>query len=174
MNRQIKWESGCYDEIELIYEKAENDKEIAEFLEELEERSINEAHRYCQYLNFEGKPLTTEQYDALSQRQKEQVICRLGEGGIADIDISMEEPLITVTFSATIQLVMGCTMFSLLNRLEKLDGSYNTRFPKAILQLMVPLSGRKGLFSYVMMILKMYPWLKVSEASTNTVAIQPE
>lgn len=174
MNRQIKWESGCYDEIELIYEKAESDEEFARILTELEQRSMSEARIYCKFVNTGGEPLTTEKFDALSPQQKERVIWRLGEGGIAKINASMAEPVITVTFSPIIQLVMGCTMFSVLNRLEKLDGSYNIIFPKATLQLLIPLGGRRGLFRYIMTIIQLYPWLTVSEASTNTVAIQPD
>ena len=90
MNRQIKWESGCYDEIELIYEKAENDEEFARILKELEQRAISEARNYCKFVNTGGEPLTTEKFDKLSLRQKERVIWRLGEGGIAKINASID------------------------------------------------------------------------------------
>jgi len=79
----------------------------------------------------------------------------------------MTEPVITVKFSSHIQAVLGCTMFSLLNRIEKIDGAYNVvRFPKATLELQVPLGGKKGMFKWEMLIMQLYPWLSVREVSS--------
>ena len=48
--------------------------------------------------------------------------------------------------------VLGCTMFSLLNRLEKLDGAFNVMFPKVTLELRVPLAAKKGMLKCEMLI----------------------
>jgi hypothetical protein len=68
-------------------------------------------------------------------------------------------------------------MFSLLNRLEKLDGAFNVMFPKAALELRVPLGAKKGMMKCEMLIMQLYPWLSIIETSTNTVSntlnIQP-
>ena len=43
MNRKIAWRSMALDEIELVYEKAENDQNIAALLEQLESQALEEA-----------------------------------------------------------------------------------------------------------------------------------
>ncbi len=50
---------------------------------------------------------------------------------------------ITVTLSPVIQSTLGCTMFFLLNKLEKLDGAFNALCPKGTLELRVPLGARR-------------------------------
>ena len=69
-------------------------------------------------------------------------------------------------------------MFSVLNRLEKLDGAFNVLFPKATLELRVPLGAKKGMMKCEMLIMQLYPWLSITETSTNTVSstlnVQPQ
>lgn len=43
MDRKIKWYSGCHDEIELVYDKAEENASIAAILTELETMALREA-----------------------------------------------------------------------------------------------------------------------------------
>ena len=61
-------------------------------------------------------------------------------------------------------------MFSVLNRLEKLDGVFNVMFPKATLELRVPLGAKKGMVKCEMLIIQLYPWLSINEISTNMVS----
>lgn len=61
-------------------------------------------------------------------------------------------------------------MFSVLNRLEKLDGAFNVRFPKATLELKVHLGANKGMMKCERLIMQLYPWLSITETSTNTVS----
>ena len=83
-----------------------------------------------------------------------------------------------MTFTPHIQRVLGCTMFSVLNRLEKLDGAFNVRFPQATLELRIPLGARKGMMKCEMLIMQLYPWLSIKETSINTVPstlnVQPQ
>ena len=172
MERKIRWSSGCFDEIELVYERAEKDKSAAAMLSELETMALSETVNNCGMLKIDGRPLTRERVLALDEYDKEIGIYILAGMGLEEFDPSMDEPVITVTFSPHIQQVLSCTMFSLLNRIEKLDGAYNeVRFPRATLKLQVPLGGKKGLMKWEMLIMTLYPWLSVSETSTNTVAI---
>ena len=39
-------------------------------------------------------------------------------------------------------------------------------------ELQEPLGGRKGIFQWVMLIMRLYPWLSVKEVSTNEVACE--
>ena len=73
-------------------------------------------------------------------------------------------------FTPKIQKVLGCTIFNVLNRIEKLDGSINLLSPKWTLEFQVPLGGEKGLFQWEMLIMQLYPWISVRETSTNEVA----
>lgn len=169
MDRKISWITGCHDEIELVYEKAEQNDNLGSLLSELEQIALNESVASCGFLAINNKPITPEMVMGMSEQDKELIMFHLSEVGLRGFNASMTEPKITVTFGPNIKQVLGCTMFSLLNRLEKIDGAYNVRFPKATLELQIPLGGRSGMFKWTMLIMQLYPWLSVSEVPSNTV-----
>lgn len=170
MDRKIAWKSYRFDEIELVYEKAEGNSELGKLMEELEALALTEAHDNCGLLKTEQGPITAEQFEAMSGSDRETVIYLLSGIGLADIALDYKAAKIMLKLSPMIQRVMGCTMFSILNRLEKLDGSFNVRCPKATLEIQVPLGGKKGLMKWEMLIMQLYPWLSVHEVSTNEVS----
>lgn len=178
MDRKIKWYSGCHDEIELVYDKAEENASIAAILTELETMALREAEENCGILKMGDKPITREMFLEMSEQDKETVMYYLSAVGLEEFVPSMTEGKITVTFTPHIQRVLGCTMFSVLNRLEKLDGAFNVMFPKATLELRVPLGAKKGMMKCEMLIMQLYPWLSITETSTNTVSstlnVQPQ
>ena len=170
MERKINWYSGCHEEIELVYDKANENENIAATLMELETMALQEAEESCGMLKMGGNPITCEMFLQMSERDKETVMYHLSGAGLQEFVPSMTEGKITVTFSPHIQRVLGCTMFSVLNRLEKLDGAFNVMFPKATLELRVPLGAKKGMMKCEMLIMQLYPWLSITETSTNTVS----
>ncbi len=171
MERMIGWESGVFDEMSLVYEKAEKDENIGNILAELEKMALQEAVDHCDLLLRKGQDITKEMFPEMTASEKEQMIYHLSGFGLESFNPSFTEPVITVVFSAQIQMFLGCTMFQLLNSLEKLDGAYNAMlFPKATLKLLVPLGGKKGLFKCEMLIMALYPWLSVTEESSNMIA----
>lgn len=170
MERKINWNSGCYDEIELVYAKAESDANIGAILSELETMALNEAEESCSVMRINDVPITREMFCAMSEQDKEKMLHLLSKVGMQSFETSLAEGKITVTFTPHIQRVLGCTIFALLNRLEKLDGSLNMLFPKVKLELRVPLGAKKGLATCEMLIVLLYPWLSVSETSINTVS----
>ena len=178
MERKINWYSGCHDEIELVYDKAKEDETIGASLMDLETMALQEAEESCGMLKMGDKPITREMFLQMSEEDKENVMYYLSGAGLRGFVPSMTDGKITVTFTPHIQSVLGCTMFSVLNRLEKLDGAYNVRFPKATLELKVPLGAKKGMVKCEMLIMQLYPWLSVTETSTNTVSstlnVQPQ
>ena len=178
MERKINWYSGCYDEIELVYDKANENENIAATLMELETMALQEAEESCVMLKIGDTPITREMFHQMSEQDKEMVMYCLSGAGLQEFVPSMTEGKITVTFSPHIQRVLGCTMFSVLNRLEKLDGAFNVMFPKATLELRVPLGAKKGMMKCEMLIMQLYPWLSIMETSTNTVSstlnVQPQ
>lgn len=178
MERKINWRSGRYDEIELVYDKAEMNKNIAGILSELETMALTEAEESCGMLKMDDVPITRETFLAMNEQDKETVIYYLSCVGLQEFAPSMTDGKITVTFSPDIQRVLGCTMFSVLHRLEKLDGAFNTIFPKATLELRVPLGAKKGMLKCEMLIAQLYPWLSIKETSINTVSstlnVQPK
>lgn len=171
MERKISWGSGCLDEIELVYEKAEENEEIGNLLSEMEEAALQEARNCAPMMKINGTYMTPERFDAMSGPNQEQIIEVLGRSGLSNLTAPLTEPIITIRLSDMIPHVMACTMFNLLNRLEKLDGAYNVCFPKATLELQVPLGGKKGLMKYEMLIMQLYPWLSVRETSTNELTL---
>lgn len=170
MERKINWCSGCHDEIGLVYDKAENNENIAAILSELETMALAEAEENCGMFKMDDIPVTREMFLEMNEQDKEAVMYYLSGAGLQEFVPSMTDGKITVTFTPNIQRVLGCTMFSLLNRLEKLDGAFNVIFPKATLELRVPLGAKKGMVKCEMLIMQLYPWLSITETSTNTVS----
>ena len=178
MERKINWYSGCHDEIELVYDKANENENIAAGLMELETMALREAEENCGMVKMDDKPITHEMFLEMSAPVKEMVMYHLSSAGLQEFVPSTTEGKITVTFTPHIQQVLGCTMFSVLNRLEKLDGAFNVRFPQATLELRIPLGARKGMMKWEMLIMQLYPWLSIRETSINTVTstfnVQPQ
>ena len=171
MERLINWTSGLLDEIELVYEKAEQADETArDIVQRMEQAALAEARACCPLLRKGGVVLTPEQFDRMDESKREQVIAALGNLGLAGLNTDLKEKKIMVRLSPYIQEFLACAMFNLLNRLEKLDGAINCICPEMILELQAPLGGRKGLMQYEMLIGMFYPWLKVHEVSSNELA----
>lgn len=172
MNRKIAWNSGNLDEIEPVYEKAENDPGIGSLMEKLETQALEEAGRNIGLLKTgSGEVLKPEQFGALSDADKETAITVLGNAGISSCGTDIETGTIVFRLSPAVPLLQACTVFGILNRIEKLDGSITVLKPAWTLKLMVPLGGKKGLFQWEMLILQLYPWLSVSEGSTDETAV---
>lgn len=170
MERRIQWNSGCFDEIDLVYDKAAEKEVTSKILADLEVGALAEAKAYSDKIIVEGRPLTSQQFDALPDSMKEQVMWQLSGMGLASFSASLTEPKIGVRLSPHIQCVRCCTAFSILNRLEKLDGAFNVLHPQATLEIQAPLGGKQGLVQIEMLISMLYPWLKVTEVSSNEVA----
>lgn len=170
MNRKIRWQSGVFDEIELVYEKAMAEEQLGELLEELEILALSEAKNICGVLAAKtGGSIAQVQFDGLSDNDKETVIRACADMGIGNVDMDIKSATIYICFTPAIQKLLGCTIFNVLNRIEKLDGSINMLYPKWTLELQVPMGGKKGFFQWEMLIAQLYPWLSVTEISTNEV-----
>lgn len=174
MERKIGWKSYCYDEIELVYEKAEKKESIGAILAEIEEMALREAEENCGLLNINGQRITREMFKAMTNSEKEQVMYNLAGIGLESLYFTNDSPIITIRLSAYIQSVLGCTMFSILNRLEKLDGAFNVFHPEATLEIIVPLGAKKGLSKCEMLISALYTWLSITEKSSNVMSAKPE
>lgn len=170
MERKIQWSSGCFDEIDLVYDKAAEKEMTSKILTDLEVGALAEAKACSDKIVVEGRPLTPQQFDALPDSMKEQVMWQLSGMGLASFSAPLTEPKIVVRLSPHIQYVRCCTAFSILNRLEKLDGAFNVLHPQATLEIQAPLGGKQGLVQIEMLISMLYPWLKVTEVSSSEVA----
>ena len=175
MSYILSWESGHLDEIELVFEKAKDHPTLAAQLEKLEQLALAEARENCGMIKTSsGEALTAAQFDELSDSEKEYVITRLGNAGFGGGSTDIPSATITFTLTPLLPRVQGCTIFSLLNRLEKLDGAINIVMPKATLELRVPLGGKKGLMQWELLIMQLYPWLSIRETNTNQAAVTLE
>ena len=172
MKRRIAWRTCALDEIELVYEKAEENTAIVDQLEQLELQALNEAKANIgMFPSDDHKILLPEQFDALSDNDKEILIMLTGNKGLSGLQTDMETAAIKIRLSSLITRVQACTIFSILNTLEKLDGAINVLIPKWTLELYVPLGGRKGLSQWELLIMQLYPWLSIRELSTNETAV---
>ena len=172
MGRSIQWASGVFDEMELVYEKAAEKPAAENLLSQLEQGALAEARAHCGMVTSKGCPVTPSEYDLLPDEVKEAPVWALSHVGLAAFSALMDEAKIIVRLSPRIQEVRCCTAFSILNRLEKLDGVYNALHPRATLEMQAPLGGKKGLMPIEALIAMLYPWLAVSETSTKEVAVK--
>lgn len=170
MERKIQWSSGCFDEIDLVYGKAAEKEATAKILADLEAGALAEAKAYSGNIQIDGRAIAPQQFDTLPDRAKEHVMFSLSNMGLASFQATLTEPKIVLRLTPHIQYVRCCTAFSILNRLEKLDGAFNMLHPQATLEIQAPLGGKKGLVQIEMLIAMLYPWLKVTEVSSNELA----
>ena len=175
MSYILSWKSGHLDEIELVFEKAEGNSALTAQLEKLEQLALAEARENCGMIKApSGEALTAEQFDGFSDSEKEYVISLLGNAGFGGGSTDLPSATITFTLTPILPRVQGCTVFSLLNRLEKLDGAINLVMPKATLELRIPLGGKKGMMQWELLIMQLYPWLSIRETSTDQAAVTLE
>lgn len=171
---QLPWNSGAFDEMGLVLEKAEADEAVASQFAQLEEQTLEEACQGCASGGLvaaeAGAVLTAESFQALSSEDKETAIKLLGAAGLANIEVEYDAATVHMRFSPQIQQVLACTVLEVLNRLEKLDGVLNAIAPDWTLELQVPLGGKKGLFQWEMLIMRIYPWVSVREVSYNALS----
>lgn len=163
---------SVYMELGLVFDKGDNNEEIKSQLNELVANAVQEARNFCPYITYKNNKLTGEDFDKLESIEKADIIRSLGEQiGLSRFDTmkSMEGKL-EIEFSQHIQSVLSCTMFSILNRLENLDGAINVFNPKVELTIVAPLGGKKGLMKCEMLIMMLYPWIQIHEISSNIVA----
>ena len=82
MNRNIRWQTGAFDEMEFVYEKAMEKEQFEKALEELERLALSEAKNNCGLLTTKaGGHVTPEQFDGLSDNDRETVIRALSDIG---------------------------------------------------------------------------------------------
>lgn len=161
MNRKISWNSGRLDVINQVYRRAAQSEAAWKFLVDIEDGALAEARNGCAMVRIRGEQLTPEQYDVLSDSAKEAVIAALGNAGITAFTAVDQNTKIVVELSPQVRRVLNCTVFSLLNRLEKLNGAFADQPEKITLEIQTPAGGKQGLVAVEMLISVLYPWLSV-------------
>lgn len=174
MERKLCLLSDYFDEIDLVFEKAKKNETTLSIFLDIEKSALAEAENNCDMFKCDSAAVTKEKFSSLSDNFKSMMIYDLSEIGLRGFSASMEAPEIRVTLSEYSPIVLGCTMFSILNRIEKLDGAYNEIFPKASLVIEEPFGGKKGLVRLEMLVMLLYPWLSVREESINLIATTAE
>lgn len=91
MERKINWYSGCHDEIELVYDKANENENIAATLMELETMAFQEAEENCGILKMGGNPITREMFLQMNEQDKEMVMYYLSGAGLQEFVPSMAD-----------------------------------------------------------------------------------
>jgi hypothetical protein len=168
MNRKIMRDSGYLDEIPLVYQKAENDEFIGKYLEALEEKALEEVRtNLWQIRRKDGSVLSESDYENLSESDKEYFITLFGDAGWRTITPDFENQAFCIQFSPKFLKFMGCTIFNLLNRFEKLDGRVIDGSSKWTVEFQVPIGAKKGLLQWEILFMKMFPWAVIQETSSK-------
>ena len=171
MKRSIHW-GLFFHELELAYEKAEEDADIARLLEKLEAQALTEARTHGGMI-LQG--LTASMFDGLDDEDKESFVAALGRRiGLGGFETDISNARIVVRLTAQSPAVQACTFLDIIDRIENLDGSLNVLIPKWQLQIQAPLGGKKGLMQWEMLLMQLYPWLSIQEVSTTeTATLEP-
>ena len=172
MEYLFSWESGVFDEMSLVYQRASAKEDTKAQLCALEQKALEELHASFRLIP-RLREMKREDAEALHSEQKEVLIADLAAMGLLRFNAEIRPPVIHVEFSPLLPQLMGCTFFSVLNRIEKLEGGINALAPKVDLELRVPLGAKKGLFQWEFLLLQLYPWLSIHETSSNLMAVQP-
>lgn len=168
MNRKIMWDSGYLDEMPLVYQKAENDEFIGRYLEALEEKALEEVRtNLWQIRRQDGSALTEADFENLSESDKEYFIAMFGDAGWRNITPDFANQAFYIQFSPKFLKFMGCTIFNLLNRFEKLDGRLIDGSSKWTVEFQVPIGAKKGLLQWELLIMKIFPWAAIQEVSSK-------
>ena len=177
MERKIKWVTGCYEAMELCYAKADADEETAALLSSLEERALRELGEQCSIgrVKKNGKALTKEWYDAASDADREGLLRAFGGNVLRDFHVELVPPKCTATFSPLYPQLIGCVMFDVINRLEKLDGAIQivAGDDKVELELRQPEAEKPGMEEIFALLQRLYPWLNITESSTGEKGAAP-
>ena len=167
MKRSIHW-GLVFNELELAYEKAEEDANIARLLEKLEAQALTEARTHGGLI-MQG--FTASMFDGLVDEDKESMIAALGRRiGLGGFETEISNARIVVRLTAQSPAVQACTFLDIIDRIENLDGSLNVLIPKWQLEIQAPLGGKKGLVQWEMLLMQLYPWLSIQEVSTTETA----
>ena len=173
---EISWDTGEWDELDLICEKANKNPELIKELRALEVGALAEARALSPLLKQGDRALSPELFDAMSDSEQGHIIYLLGESGLSRFDGSnIAAHTLEITFGPTHQACFCCAAFAVLNRIEKLDGAVNELFPGDYkLSVTAPLGGKKGLTAFYFLVMRLYPWIKgSSEKSSDMIAVDP-
>lgn len=103
MNRKIRWISHEFDEIECVYEKADESTDIGKMMEQLEETALSEVERNC------GTHIMPDEIRSLGDVNEETVIKVLAGYGFGSMNIDISTAAITIEMTVKIQHVLACT-----------------------------------------------------------------
>ena len=177
MERKIAWVTGCYEAIELVYQKAEADEETAVLLSALEERALREMGQQCSIgrVKKNGQALTKEWYEQAADADREGLLRAFGGNVLKNFHVDLFPPKCTATFSPLFPQLIGCAMFDVINRLEKLDGAIQivAGEDKVELELQEPEAEKPGMEEILALLMKLYPWLDIHETSTGAKGAAP-
>lgn len=154
------------EDIDLFYDKVEK-QGVEAVVSDLESQAIAEARANCGIIKLTSKDgisrnMTEEEFDKFSDYDIECVICTLGQNALTGLNNLAIDKLQAVT-TPLIAQCPACALFQLIGRIEKLDGTLNTIVEKVSFELPLPIGTGRSLMKYYMMLIKVYPWISISE-----------
>ena len=165
MGKYINWPDGEFDEMSSVYAKAEKDEQDRPILEEMEKQAVAEARANCRAFKKEdGKRVTEEEFDDLTDVDKELMIASLAGFGIGKFSQDFDATTFSAVCTQDAGNLSACVFFTILNRLEKMEGAAQMIAPKWTLELFVPAGcNRSRLGKWEVLAMMLYPWISVRE-----------
>lgn len=172
MDRRLFWTSGVLNEVNLAYRKAEGDYSLERMLESMEIQALTEAETACGQGGFLaakiGKILSPQQFNALSQKDKETAIVLLGKSGLVGYS---RDDKIYVSLSPAISRSSACTFFVIFSMLEKLSKAVLAIKPVWEIKFNAPAENKRDYIQWETLLTKLYPWITSAQEAFSRPAV---
>lgn len=149
-----------FDKIDSIFEKASNKEVSMKILHELQGEAFDEAKTNCHLFRKHGIPYSSEEFDILPEEEKNHMIYALSDVGLSEFELNSKEGKMKAVLSPCFRPIYACTMFSVLNRLQKLDGIIDEVHEKVEFDIHVPKYGKDCFIHFLTLLVLLYPWLE--------------
>lgn len=153
-------DSKNFDKIDFIFEKANNKEVSMRLLDELQSEAFIEAKTNCHLFRTNGKSYSHRQFDFLSEAEKNFMIYALSDIGLSGFELNSKEGTMKAVLSPCFRPIFACTMFSILNRLQKLDGVIDLVHDKVKFDIHVPKYGKDCFVHFLTLLVLLYPWVE--------------
>ncbi|MCI2049269.1 MAG: hypothetical protein LKJ76_06050 [Lachnospiraceae bacterium] len=177
MDTLFDWRPTSYEELDAVYDKIEQNEALWQSLNIIEQGALEEIKAFHAALNreppdaedvpyhkiSEAMKIAAVPFEDLNQVQQEFLAYLLALENIESFELNFKEG-IQVYLSRDPDRGLFCTFFFLLNRIELVDGGYESFVPHSKLVCHV-LPGEKKWVPFFKIVLTIYPWITSAHLS---------
>lgn len=163
MERLFNWESGVYENLENVYEKAAKDECFANLLYELEYRAFNCVRANAHFFQRKnGEALTEEMLSALPKYAVEPLIHNFAKLGLKSFDIDDAEGKLIFYFTENVKYTLPCTLLSMFDIVENMSRFISDIHPNWTIEIHYAKREAIGIVHWERMFDSLYPNAQLS------------